>query len=145
MNFFRFYKVDEKWKGIYIVTGGIVPVQLIESKKLSAEENIWLKELSNDLDAERMNRVITESYVRTKDDIIIAYLDTIIRANKLIMKEVTKMGMSTLEEVLESTGLTAKWEAKGEAKGETRVRDEVLDLMEKGYSLEQIKAKLKPQ
>jgi hypothetical protein len=135
------YKVDEKWKGIYIVTGGIIPVQLIESKKLSAEENIWLRGLSNDLDVEKMNRVIDETDNRVKDEIVLTYLDIIMRANPLIMKEVLKMKLPTLEEVLEETGLTAKWEARGRTEGEAKV----LDLMEQGYSLDEIKSKLKLQ
>ncbi|MDR3237866.1 MAG: hypothetical protein LBT84_05115, partial [Spirochaetia bacterium] len=39
----------------------------------------------------------------------------------------------------------ARGEARGEAKGKAEGKAEVLDLMEQGYSIDEIKAKLKPQ
>ena len=47
----RGYAVEEKRPGIYIVKGDILPVQIIDSRKLSEEENIWLKDLDNRLEA----------------------------------------------------------------------------------------------
>jgi hypothetical protein len=40
----RNYKIEEKWPGVYNVSGDILPIQVINSRKLSADENIWLKE-----------------------------------------------------------------------------------------------------
>ena len=41
----RGYTVEESSPGIYLVTGDYLPIQIIESKKLSERENLWLKSL----------------------------------------------------------------------------------------------------
>jgi hypothetical protein len=46
----RKYTVTEKWDGIHIVEGDFMPIQIIETKKLPVDDNIWLKNLSDDLD-----------------------------------------------------------------------------------------------
>jgi hypothetical protein len=122
------------------------------SNKLSAEDNLWLKGLNKNLDFEIINKIILES--GDKDDSYTkAFWDAIMRANDPIIEEAIKMGAPALEEIFERTGLTAKWEARGEAKGieigeargEAKGEMRVLSLMEQGYSLDEIKAKLKPQ
>ena len=35
--------VDERSSGIYTVEGDILPIQIIDSRQLSADENLWLK------------------------------------------------------------------------------------------------------
>ena len=52
----RNFTVEENHPGIYTVKGDIMPIQLIDSRKLSAEENLWLKELDNRLTAPQMRR-----------------------------------------------------------------------------------------
>jgi hypothetical protein len=90
---------------IYLVTGDIIPVQIIESKRLSESENLWLKGLTNDLKIEAAD----------------------------ILEEMSDETM-TLEDVLEEAGLVAKWEARAEVKGWKKA----LELMKKGYTLEQL-------
>jgi hypothetical protein len=46
----RRYRVEEKSPGIYTVIGDIIPIQIIDNRKLSEDENIWLKDLDNKLD-----------------------------------------------------------------------------------------------
>ncbi|MDR1302468.1 MAG: hypothetical protein LBK43_08380 [Treponema sp.] len=45
----RGYGGEETGSGIYTVRGDYLPIQLIETKRLSGEENLWLKSLTNDL------------------------------------------------------------------------------------------------
>jgi hypothetical protein len=116
----RKYEVTEKWAGIYQVTGDILPVQIIESKKLAEEENLWLRNLGNELDARSLDAVLTESARQGKAARIRAYIDALLRANTHILQEVIEMGYETLDEVLVKTGLTQKWVAEGETRGETR-------------------------
>ncbi|MDR1948622.1 MAG: hypothetical protein LBQ38_04455 [Spirochaetaceae bacterium] len=52
--------MEEPWSGIYHISGDIIPIQIIESKKLP-EGNLWLRDLTNDLDAGQFNRVLCES------------------------------------------------------------------------------------
>jgi hypothetical protein len=45
------YAVEETSPGIYRVLGDSLPIQVIELKKLPENENLWLKSLTNDLEA----------------------------------------------------------------------------------------------
>ena len=56
----RNFTVEESHPGIYNVKGDIMPIQLIDSRKLSAEENLWLKELDNRLTMQQMRRLTEE-------------------------------------------------------------------------------------
>jgi hypothetical protein len=58
-----------------------VDIQVIESKKLPAEENLWLKGLSNDLNAEAAGVILEESRKRGKGAELAAYLHALISAN----------------------------------------------------------------
>ncbi|MDR3341758.1 MAG: hypothetical protein LBT14_03030, partial [Treponema sp.] len=107
------YTVEERSSGIYTVTGDIIPIQIIDNRRLSGEENIWLKELDNELDVERISRITREIDRLGKAAQIGAYLDAIARANSGILQEALKMSDTalTLEKVFEEAGLIAKWEA----------------------------------
>jgi len=116
----RGYSVAETGAGIYTVRGDILPIQLIDSSKLPLEENLWLKNLSNDLHFSAFRMISAEIYRQDKAERVTAYLHVITRANLRSLKEAIKMSkIATIEEVeelLEETGLTAKWEARGEAR-----------------------------
>jgi hypothetical protein len=75
----RGYTVEEKCPGIYIVKGDILPIQIIDNRKLSEDENIWLKDLDNRLKAPEIQRVTAEIQKQGKAARIKAYLDVIIR------------------------------------------------------------------
>jgi hypothetical protein len=137
----RGYTVEERSLGSYTVVGDILPIQIINSRKLSEEENIWFKDLDNQLDVERSNRILMEIERKGQPEQTGAYADVISRANVDKMEEVYQMGKSkrTLEQMLEEVGLTAKWEAQGEAKGREQGRLEVAkNLIKIGLPLEQV-------
>jgi hypothetical protein len=136
----RGYTVDEILPGIYIVKGDILPIQIIDNRKLSGEENIWLKDLDNRLDAPEMRRITTEIKRQGKAARIKAYFDVITRANLKSLREAGRMSDCelTLDGVLEEIGLTAKWEAKGIAVGEEKKATEIArNLLNNGFSAEQ--------
>jgi predicted transposase YdaD len=90
---------------------------------LSAEENLWLKSLSDELDSLEVTRIGDEIVRQGKDARIEAYLNVITETNAESMKEAMKMGKSkkvTLEQVMIDCGLAAKLEAKGRAEGEAK-------------------------
>jgi hypothetical protein len=122
----RGYKVEEKWPGIYIISGDIMPVQIINSRRLLVEENLWLKELGNKIGMYELELMIREYNKEGKEPRLGAYFDVIKRANsKNLMKE-KKMSDALIPfvELFEEAGLFKKWEdqweAKGIAKGEAR-------------------------
>jgi len=148
----RNFLVEETSPGIYIIKGDILPIQIINSRQLSGEENIWLKELDIRLSAPQLLRILEEiarfgKGVQTK-----AYLDIIMRANETKLQEALQMGrtaLPTLDEVLEGVGLTAIWEARGEAIGEARgvaigeargKEEMARNMLKSGFPVEQIAA-----
>jgi hypothetical protein len=116
----RGYGVEEVHSGIYRVTGDIIPVQIIQTKRLSAEGNLWLKGLSEDLDISQAGAILKESAGKGKGARIHAYLNAVLLANPRAVEEALKMrnGALTLEKVLRDAGLTEKWKAEGKAEGE---------------------------
>jgi len=116
----RGYTVAKNYPGIYTVSGDVLPIQVIDSRRLSADENLWLKSLSDRLDKGALSRISGEIYRQGKAARIAAYLDVIARANTKTMKEVVKMGEMPLEleQALEESGWLARYEAKNRTKGE---------------------------
>jgi len=117
----RGYTVEERLPGIYIVNGDILPVQIIDNRKLSSEENIWLKDLDKKLDLTERKRIAAEIKKLGKDKAarIKAYLYVIQRANLMNLREVGEMFDIDLawEKLLVETGYAARWEARAEEKG----------------------------
>jgi len=123
----RNYTVEESDPGIYTVKGDIIPIQIIDSRELSAEENLWLKELDNRLDPQRLLRLAKEIGRFGKGVDMAAYIDAIMQANSKFVEEMYEMSESalTLDEVLVKVGATARWEAWGEARGKAKGVEEV--------------------
>jgi hypothetical protein len=136
--------VTETSTGVYVVSGYPVDIQVIESKKLPFEENLWLKGLSNDLNAEAAGSILKESRKRNREAELGAYIYAILSANKETIREVVKMadGALPFDELMEELGLTAEWEkrgeARGEAKGEKNAWQKAIGLLKQGYTLEQL-------
>jgi len=122
----RRYTVEENGNGIYTVNGDILPIQIINSRNLSAEENLWLNGLSNCLGVDASNQMFEEAFRQEKSPYLSAYLDTVIRANPITMREVMKMSGNslTIEQVLEEAGWISKWKAEGKTEGKTEGRTE---------------------
>jgi uncharacterized protein (DUF2249 family) len=122
----RRYAVEEKWPGVYIVKGDVMPIQIIDSRKLSADENLWLKSLRRRLDKTAIDKAIEERERQYKSVKYDAYFDVIFRANPEAFKEVMGMRAPSLIQLVLETEAGASWfaeaEARGEAKGEARGR-----------------------
>jgi hypothetical protein len=115
----RGYTVAETVPGIYTVSGDIMPIQVIESRKLPAEENVWLRSLCGGLNDTERERISTEMTRQGKDAQIEAYLQVVTKANPKIIEEafMGRKSSLTFEQALENVGLTAKWEARGRTEG----------------------------
>ena len=129
--------VEKKRPGFYIVSGDPLPIQIIDSRELPEDENLWLKSLNNTLDARGWRRMLSEmARLGKKPGLMRAYLNAITRANRESLREVYEMGEDALafDRMLEEIGLTAKWEARGENK--------VLGLFRQGYTVEEVERML---
>jgi hypothetical protein len=118
--------VEKTAHGIYNVIGDMLPIQIIDSRKLSIKDNLWLKNLSDRLNHSEIDQLLTESAKQDKATQIAAYMYAIVYANPKILKETINMRKEkiTLDQVLEETGYTAMWEARGEARNEARAQQE---------------------
>ena len=146
------YQVEETNPGIYTVKGAVLPIQIINSRRLSSEENLWLKSLDNNLGIKEARRIFSEIEKLGKTARIEAYLDAIIRANSSVMQEALNMGddaNARLIETLRDIGVLDKWEAKLEAKLEVKLEAQgaerrtlaiAQNMVNQGYSLEAIVA-----
>jgi hypothetical protein len=116
----RGYTVTETQPGIYTVTGDIIPMQFIETKRLAASDAAYLRVLDNKANKDTLTQIL-ETVKGTHKAPHSAFLDAILRANIEIFEEIVAMQKrKTLEQVLEESGLTAKWEARGVALGVAR-------------------------
>ena len=132
----RGFKVAETSPGIYNISGDILPLQVIDSRRLNERENLWLKNLSNNIDAMAVKRVANESALKGKAARLQAYLNTIIAANPAASKEVIKMyNDAIVDKILEETGVTARLEARVE---ERKALDIARNMLNLGFSVESI-------
>jgi len=122
----RGYKIAETSPGIYTIDGDVLPIQIIDSRKLSLEENLWLKGLSKEHNKFTISRINREINKKGKAAQLDAYLYVIISANYKAAKEAVKMSRMSknFDRFLEETGLAAKAEARGEARGKAKGREE---------------------
>jgi hypothetical protein len=67
------YTVAETAGGIYTVKGDILPMQIIDSRRLSADDNLWLKSLSDELGSLEVKRIGDEAFRQGKAAPIAAY------------------------------------------------------------------------
>ena len=117
--------VEKKWPGIYIVSGDPLPIQIIDSRELPAAENLWLRGLSNKLDAKGwLDMLAGIARLGGRTGHMGAYIDAIMRANKESLREAYEMSNDTvtMDSVLEEIGLAVKWEARGFSIGEASGR-----------------------
>jgi hypothetical protein len=112
-----------------------MPIQVIDSRELSEGENLWLRNLDNGLNVEGIRRITGEIARAGKGARRKAYLDAIVRANARMVEEAIRMSDVTLEQVLERTGLTAKWEARAEERVKREVAKKLINI---GLPLEQV-------
>jgi hypothetical protein len=112
------YTLTEQRPGITVVTGDVLPMQIIERRKLSHGEAEWLANLGGGLEAEVIQKVLEEVRKAPKGAPIGAYVYMVLMANALRTREVLKMSdMATMNEIFEGLGIIEYWEARGEARG----------------------------
>ena len=111
------YHIEETQNGVYTVSGGVVPIQIVNSRKLSDEDNFWLKNLDDRLGSVKMQDVLTATRRRKVSPLVMPYLNVVLNANPRSFTEVQKMGRrkETLEDVLEELGILKRSRAKEKA------------------------------
>jgi predicted transposase/invertase (TIGR01784 family) len=137
----RRYEVKESVPGIYTVKGDYLPIQIIETKKLSGEENLWLKSLSNDLESSAAKAILKVGKEMIREAQLSAYLDVLLRANPQTFLEAWKMADSTatFEEVFTEAGIIPQWIERGVEQGIERGKFAIArNLLARGWAIEEI-------
>ena len=83
--------------GIYYVTGEMFPVQILVTKKLSKEENFWLRSMTNDLTKEDATELIQRYEGHEHNNRYQSVMDVVVRANEKGFKEMKLMCDALLE------------------------------------------------
>jgi len=138
----RHYTVEETSPGIYTVTGDYLPIQIIEPKRLSKKENLCLESLKKDLNKNNLRAILKEGEKWARETNIDAYIDILLRANEKTFLEVYSMTAPTLEEILTKAGFLPELMERVRVQSRKEERQELLKLLNKGYTLEAIKEEL---
>ncbi|MDR0842574.1 MAG: 3-isopropylmalate dehydrogenase [Acidobacteriota bacterium] len=109
----RGYTVVERHPGIYDVKGDILPMQIIESKRLEGDENFWLRNLGAKLSVDRLNDIFRMRGEKGAGYNLNAYMFAVMNANAATMEANMRVS-PTLMRVIEKSGLGAKLRAAGE-------------------------------
>jgi hypothetical protein len=145
----RNYGVEETGPGIYRVSGDYLPIQIIETKRLSVGENLWLKSLTNDLESEAAGVILEAGKGAVREAPMSAYLDVLLRANPRAFLEAWTManGTATFEEVFTEAGIIPRWIEQGIERGieqgieqgkEEKALAIARNLLVKGWAIEDV-------
>jgi hypothetical protein len=106
----RGYVVEKSSPGVYSVKGDPIPMQIIDTRELPVEENLWLAQLDNRLDSDGARRIIWELDRQDSAERMAAYIDAVYTANFEIMEEVSRMSDTTMVygKTLENAGYVTR-------------------------------------
>ena len=93
---FEFKKLEN---GIYHIIGDVVPIQILESKNLSEEENLFLHNLRSNLSSEEMLKTLQFYKERKPLDDKNVFLDRLVKANPDAFMEAMNMFTEGVREI----------------------------------------------
>ena len=92
---FQVVKFDE---GIYHISGGMFPIQIIHTEQLSKESNFWLRNLTNKLKKKEEAEHLLDRYNEKKqENLYQSVMDIIVKANMTLFEEVDDMCDALME------------------------------------------------
>ena len=110
----RGYTIEKPEDGIYYIKGDYFPIQIIVTSKLSETENLWLKNLTDNMKDVRSARKLIDDYGKHREnDLYESVMNIIMRANKEKFQEVRGM-CDAIKELMKDELEEAKREAKKE-------------------------------
>lgn len=99
---YRDLKIHKEGAGIYYITGDEFPIQLLITKELNPEENLWLQSLRKNVKGKREIEFLLKTYEGKKhSNLYQAAMDVITRANWKAMMEVKENMCDALRELME--------------------------------------------
>lgn len=125
----RGYEVKRIEPGIYLVKGDMVPIQILVTRRMSPEKNLWLRNLTDHIKSTEEAKKLLEEYKKHKTDKLYeSVVNIIMNANKDLFKEMSSMCEALMELMKDEL---EERERLGEQQGEDRVNQ----LIEKLISL----------
>lgn len=138
-------RLEKQESGIYYICGDVFGMQFIVTSELE-EDNLWLKNLTNDLsERETAEKLLKEYGKHKKDELYRSVMDIIVRANREKFEEVRSMCDALMELMKDELDERERiGERRGERRGEKRgeMKSLVETCMEFGVSRENIINKL---
>jgi len=110
--------VEEKHTGIFVATGAMMPIQIINITKLPEDDNLWLRNLNRNLPRENLRRIhILEQKYGNRIDLS-AYLHMVLTANQdKLTKEDFFMLTARTRKILEEIGWAEQWRKNARLEG----------------------------
>ena len=126
----RGYRIEEQEKGIYYIVKGseILPTQIIVTSRVSEEENLWLRSLTNKLEnKEEVQRLIDEYQKHRSNKLYESVMNIIVKANYQEFEEVRGNMCKALEELMADV-----IEERVKEQVEERVKEKQKEAIDKG-------------
>lgn len=134
----RGYELVSKSKGIWYIEGGMFPMQLIVTSKLSEEDNFWLKNLTNDLKKkDEVNKLFEEYGKHSNSSLHKSVMDLVVRANKEIFEEASGNMCDALYELMKDKFDEIALEKHAEGSN-AKLIEQIVKKIAKGKSADQI-------
>lgn len=112
----RGYEVKRIEPGIYRVKGDMVPIQILVTRRMSPEKNLWLRNLTDHIQSTEEAKRLLEEYKKHKTDKLYeSVVNIIMNANKDLFKEMSSMCEALMELMKDEL---EERERLGEARGE---------------------------
>jgi len=131
--------VTNSESGIHLITGDIVPVQILESKNLPEEENLFLRNLRSNLSGEDMQKTLVSYTARKSFDDKNVFLDRLIKANPDALEEAISMFTDDVKEIFlrgaEKHGWLDNWLDNRDAE---KIKAIAEKLLMRGLSVEDV-------
>ncbi|MDR2632538.1 MAG: hypothetical protein LBC51_02820 [Treponema sp.] len=137
-------RIEESGSGIYRVRGYPIAIQVIESRKLPIEENLWLRGLAKDLNAAMAGSILEEIRKKGRGVEMGAYVYALVTGNLKSIQEVIAMSdeIGVFEQWVEEMGWAAKWRAEGRAEGKAEGKrtawEEAIAFLKQGHTVEEL-------
>jgi hypothetical protein len=109
--------VEEKYPGVYTVSGALFPIQIIESRRLPQEDFMWLTHLDKGIGPERLAQALRLQQGLYKN--FESYFYALVMANQesLAELEANTMSHAAVAQIFEELGYNRKWEEQGIQQG----------------------------
>ena len=131
-------EIEAVGEGIYYAKGGTFPIQILEQKKLSSEENLFLKNLSNNINENDATRIIEVLDNLGELSAKNAYLDAVMAANRQVFQEVSSMSAVMKEIFLEAAEKNGWYEERDKERIKERMIAQAKEMLQDGEPLDKI-------